>query len=401
MKNQFCLRGNHKLQNPQKHVVFLLLFVLLAVFVAGCDKEIPLNAPINDAQENIAAVSKLNAPELASAPVVSSITDLGAIGQPASVLTRDGGSSTVVGGKMLWLFGDSFFKNGVKSVDGDSFRSNSAAIADLTMPLDVTERLDINDTPYKAIPFTAAEKAYNASTGRLDDRIALWPGGMMTEKSGKGLVFYLKIHVLPNPNDPGKVIYQPLGVGTARFASGKTTASRDTGLLFNANEPQFNRPLVYNGMVYLYGSLPTVPGSFPSYGVARAPFKNATKRSAYTFWNGSAWVSDVNQATAIMYFIPGAVTVSYNAYLQTFIAIHSQFDSDKIVFKTASSPEGPWSLAAELFTGMPAAGTDSNNRAGQEHPELAKDNGQTIYVSYYNPQSLLQGDLRLVEVTFN
>jgi len=105
-----------------------------------------------------------------------------------------------------------------------------------------------------------------------------------------------------------------------------------------------------------------------------------------------------------MYFIPGAVTVSYNVHLKTFIAIHSQFPSnsipsDKVLFRTAPSPEGPWNLATELFTGMPV-GTDLNNRAGQEHLELAKNNGQTIYVSYYNPQSSLQGELRLVEVKF-
>ena len=363
-------------------------FILLAMLYWGCDK-MP-NEAITDAQQNLAKAFEGDALQVLAAPVVASVIELGVVAKPSSVLVRDGGSSTLVGGKILWHFGDTIFKPGIISVDGKTYRSNTAALANLATPLAVTEALDANGAPYQAIPFTAAEQAYNDSTGRPDDRIAIWPGGMVPKNKSSGLAFYLKIHVMP-----GTLNYQPLGVGTANFASGKTTAQRNPGLLFGATEPQFNRAMLYNGMVYLYGKLPT--GSFLPYGVARAPLKNATKRSAYQFWNGSAWVSDVNQAVAVMSGIPGAVTVSYNAYLQTFIAIHSQAFSDKVIFRTASSPEGPWSAATDLFTGMPSS---SNNYAGQEHIELNKSNGKIIYVSYFNPQGFLQGELRLVEVTF-
>jgi hypothetical protein len=43
----------------------------------------------------------------------------------------------------------------------------------------VSEPLDANGTPYQALPFTAAEKAYNNSTNDPNDRIALWFGGLV------------------------------------------------------------------------------------------------------------------------------------------------------------------------------------------------------------------------------
>jgi hypothetical protein len=42
MKNQLFLRGNRKPQNVLMSVVFLSLFMLVAAFMAGCDKDAPL-----------------------------------------------------------------------------------------------------------------------------------------------------------------------------------------------------------------------------------------------------------------------------------------------------------------------------------------------------------------------
>ncbi len=406
MKNQLFFREKRRSQNALPRVVCSALFVVLA----GCENELPLHQTetITETPQNLAQASNNATLQSAFPPVVSSVVDLGVVARPGSVLVRDGGSTALVGDKILWLFGDTIFKPGFVAADGEKYRSNTAALASPESPLAVTEPLDANGTPYQAIPFTAAEKAYNDSTGKPDDRIALWPGGFVSEthdpddytalghdgftrkKSRNGLQFFLKVHVLP-----GTLNYQALGVGTARFTPGKTTAHRDRKLLFKADEPQFSRAFLHQGMVYLYGKLPA--GSFLPYGVARAPLKKATQRSAYQFWNGSAWVSDIAQTAAVMYGIPGSVTVSYNAHLRTFIAIHSQAFSDKVVIRTAPAPEGPWSAATELFTGMASS---SNNYAAQEHPELAKNNGQTIYVSYFNPQGFLHGEVRLVEVTF-
>jgi hypothetical protein len=316
---------------------------------------------------------------------------LGTVSKPATVVTRDGGESVLIGGKMLWTFGDTIFNPA--SVDGTNYRSNTAALANPSQPLAVTEPVDANGAPYQALPFTAEEQAYNNSTNDPNDRIALWFGGLVPDKNGSGLAFYRKLYV------KGPLNFPPIGVGTAHFAPGKTTGVRDPKLLFAASEPQFVRPMLYNGKVYLYGSLNNGDPALP-FGVARASsLAKATKRSAYLFWSGTQWSSNINTTAKVFDGIPGQVTVSYNAYLQRFIAVHSGVFSNKVFIRTASRPEGPWSAPQELFTGMlPASG--KVNYAGQEHPELAKNGGKTIYVSYYRPTGFLQGELRLVEVTF-
>jgi len=41
------------------------------------------------------------------------------------------------------------------------------------------------------------------------------------------------------------------------------------------------------------------------------------------------------------------------------------------------------------------------NYAGEQHPELARQNGRVIFVSYYHPQTgFFEGELRLVKVEF-
>ena len=65
-----------------------------------------------------------------------------------------------------------------RAEDGSQYRTNTAALADPQRPLEVSEPLDANGAPLQAIPFTDDELEYNKSTGKPDDRIALWTGGI-------------------------------------------------------------------------------------------------------------------------------------------------------------------------------------------------------------------------------
>src|SRR3954468_12559729 len=55
---------------------------------------------------------------------IASTKDLGVAGKPASVLVRDGGATLLLGGRLLWMFGDTLVSNDTQ------IRSNSAALAD-------------------------------------------------------------------------------------------------------------------------------------------------------------------------------------------------------------------------------------------------------------------------------
>ena len=318
-------------------------------------------------------------------PVVASTAELGPIGAPPSVTARDAGISARVGDQVFWLFADTIFNPA--SVDGTNGRSSTAAYAPLGSPLQTTEPTDANGAPSQAVPFTTVEAVYNAANAPT--RVALWPGGILPT-SGGALSFNHKLIVRS-----GLFNYEHQGVEMAEFTAGQTVGRR-TGQLFTPDEPLFLSPLVRDGYVYLYG-LVTIDGS-RGIGVARAPEAQVRDHDAYRTWDGSAWSADLTSAATLFTSVPGAVSVSWNGYLGQYIAVSSFALSNRVVMRTAASPEGPWSAPQDLFTGMtPDSGVDY---AGEQHPELARDGGRTIFVSYYRPGTFLRGTLRLVRVTF-
>jgi hypothetical protein len=315
---------------------------------------------------------------------IASTKDLGVVGKPASVLVRDGGATLLLGGQLLWIFGDTLVP------DDTQVRSNTAALADPRNPLATHEPLDANGRPYQFVPFTAEEQAYNDSTGKPDDRIAIWPTSAINY-CGQGLIFSYKLHV-----KPGFLNYEFLGVALALVQQGQTQTKRLPGLLFTYPEPDFVCAQVYQGKVYVYGGNHSADNANV---VARVPLDQVTNRKAYTFWNGKDWVSDVSQAQPVLTQIPGSVTVSYNNYLRQFLVTNSRPLSPDILMRTGSSFAGPWNDPIVAFSGLPPS-SDGYDYAGIEHPELAKNGGRTVYVSYFNTTGFLTGDLRLVEVNF-
>jgi hypothetical protein len=320
---------------------------------------------------------------------VAATTDLGAVGKPSSVKGRDGGESGLVGGKVLWTFGDTIYSP--QAEDGTNLRSNTAALADPRRPLDVREPVDSTGAPQQAIPFTEEEQKYNATANQPDDRIALWVGGVAPMDADHALAFFSVLHV-----GEGLYNYTHRGIGTAVFSAGSTKAKRNEGLLFAADEPGFARTLVHEGTLYLYGGSPRDKGQ--GFGVARAPLARATDRSAYEFWDGDAWTSDVAQTAVVFDQIPGGVSISYNGHLGKFLAIHSGMMVSDVRGRTAPRPEGPWSDAKVLFAVEESGGGWCY--AAQEHPELAQDGGRKIFISYHRPlPQLMHGEVRLVEAT--
>ncbi len=348
------------------------MFALLAV--AGC--------------RNSGADALSNTPSVPRPLAVMSVQDLGIVAHPPSVLVRDGGASGSVGGRVLWTFGDTLFTP--SAVDGATSRSNTAALAEFAQPLAASEPVDARGAPSPLLPFTAEEQAYNAASGRPDERYALWPGSVVADGAGGGLVYYLKLKV-----HPGFLNYEFLGTGVARVATGSTVATREPGLLFPTPGPSFDNAFTLDAFVYAYGAL--LGSTDQSVAVARAPLNQARERGAYRFWDGSGWGSDPALARAVMHSIPGALTVSKNAWLGQYLAVHSLPFSNKIVMRVAAHPEGPWSDPVEALTGAsPFSGSDY---AGREHPELAQADGQKIYVTYFNPTGAFRGELRMAEVT--
>jgi hypothetical protein len=319
---------------------------------------------------------------------IAQARDVGAVGAPASVTARDIGATALVGDRLLWLFGDTLFSPA--SVDGQNLRPCTAALAAPGLPLQTSEPLDARGAPFACLPFLADEAAFNQASREGRMRVALWPGSIVPDGRGGGLAYYLKLVV-----SPGFLNYAIEGVGVAHFAANTTTGTREPGLLFTTPEPTFEHAAVFGSTAYVYGLL----SGNQDVGVAMVPLAQASQRSAYRYWNGSAWVGDPRATAALFGGVSGALTVSYNAYLGRYLAVSSEVLSSRVLMRVADRPEGPWGPAVVAFTGAtPPAG--AFDYAAREHAELAADEGRRVYVSYYHPQAGFAGELRLVEVTF-
>ena len=91
-------------------------------------------------------------------------------------------------------------------------------------------------------------------------------------------------------------------------------------------------------------------------------------------WGASAALFDA---------VPNEMSAAYNRHLKKHIAIHTYQRENKLVIRTAPKITGPWSEPQVFYRPQKIRQDDLFN-AGKEHPELARQGGRTIYVTYIN-----------------
>ncbi len=317
------------------------------------------------------------------------ITELGVISNPsAPYLLRDVGVSGLLGGRVLWAFGDTIFFR--KSTSGYNGYSNTAAYSMLSTPTVVSEVLDAKGAPESPLlPFTVEELNYNKNSGDPSKRYALWPAAIIPESSGSVLVLYDRLKVYP-----GTLNYEHISTGLARVRAGSTTAERVNDSLFVGKSDQYlHSHVAYGGYHYFYNCTMRTASMNSDCSVARTT--TVLDRSQYTFWNGSAWTADITKAVKT---IPGSTSgfsVSYNPYLKSFVSATSTAFSKHIILRTAPNPEGPWSESIVAFT------APSSIYNVYQHPELARNDGRDIVISYYRPEGEFKGKLQLLSLRLN
>jgi hypothetical protein len=296
--------------------------------------------------------------------------ELGPLVGPQNVL-RDGGQSVRLGDRLLWLYGDTLYP-GCDPVCA----ANSAGVGRAKGP---TVELGA-----EFIPLTPQERAaWHAG----DDRIAVWPEGAVRTGTGTVAVFFVRYRVT------GPLSYEELGWGIATVTSGDRTATR---VLEMPGQP-YGHPVRAGGFVYAYGIARSGPMEF-SCRVARAPLAELTRPSSWRYWDGAAWSADPTDAVFVLTGPSGGLSVSWNRYLGRYLATYNLALTNRVEIRTAPSPIGPWSAPSTLFTGIaPPAGM--LDYGAYEHPELARDAGRVITVTYYHPLAAWQGEVRRVSVT--
>jgi len=339
-------------------------------------------------------------------------TDLGTIPTNPDILGRDGGFSAQFQGYSVWLYEDTFLAS--PNADGRGLISDSwSYTTDLNAQGGITgfqERMDSTGAPSMILPETADEYAFNqAHNGNpcqvqpCGARWALWPSTVVSDTANnRALVFYGVVYALP-----GSFNFQGLGSSVAVWQDFNQQPQRPTfnppivaghsDLMFNQNEPGFGTAaFISAGTLYIYGC--GVPANSADKGcrLAKVDPGSVLDPSAWTYYAGNGnWSSQLGNAISVIPDV-NIMSVSWNSYLQQYVAVYSQLFSQNVMMRTSPNPEGPWSREVTAFVAQqPASGNVYDAHA---HAEYDANGGQTIYVTYSRATGAFTSEVRLVAV---
>ncbi|MCF7817020.1 MAG: DUF4185 domain-containing protein [Kiritimatiellales bacterium] len=338
--------------------------------------------------------------------------DLGPMKFIEAIRGRDGGYSAEFQGQSVWVFGDSIMQK--KGVDGSQWRTSTwcqTGDRDARDNLqDLAEPVDTNGVPYEFLPFTETEARYNGEHFTTEvpegsrSRWGLWPGPVVVSPDGeKAYVFYNKIFGGPN----GQWDFHSVGRSIAvwnRLDEHPVRpvihpgAEHPTMLFPAGDSPWGDCAIVEDGMLYVFGC-ESKWLAWPMT-LARAPFDQALDRSAWRFYSGKGkWSADWRQAVPVFEGAP-MMSVSWNRWLGRYLAVYSAPLENRIVVRTAKHLEGPWSDPLNAVDCIPPTNTNQWCYSGLSHDEFSRSDGRVMYFSYYRETGFLQGEVRLVEVSF-
>jgi hypothetical protein len=323
---------------------------------------------------------------------VASSQDLGVIPTNPLILGRDGGGSVLFQGYSVWIYGDTFISK-PNAVDQTLLSDSWSFTTDLTAQSGISgfqEQLDSAGAPTMLLPLSPTEEAFNQAHNvnncqeqPCGARWALWPeSAVVNPADNSALIFYMVVSA-----QPGNFNFQTIGTSVATWPNVQQPPQRPTlnppivadhpDLIFTQNEPVFgSASFISNGMLYAYAC--DYDSGCQLGKVAPA---SAQDRSAWSFYAGNGnWSSQIDDAVSV-FNDANILSISWNNYLQRYLAVYSPPVSQNVVMRTSPNPEGPWSGEIVAFVAMPPAG-GGNVYDALAHAEYDSNGGQTIHVSY-------------------
>ena len=343
------------------------------------------------------------------------MTDLGPIQTNPDILGRDGGYSAMFQGNSVWLYGDTFIakanaENRTLLSDSWSFTADLDAQGGIR---GFQERLDSTGAPTMILPETPVEQAFNQAHNSNNcqaqpcgARFALWPGAIVVNPAdNSALIFYSVVSA-----KAGDFNFQGLGTSVATWQNLQSQPQRPTlsrpivtdhpDLMFTQDDPGFgSAAFVSNGMLYVYGCGLASNGFDKGCRLGRVDPSSAQDRRAWMFFAGNGnWSSQLGDAVSV-FTGDDIMSVSFNSFLQRYVAVYSAVFSQNVMIRTSPNPEGPWSGETVAFLAMtPSKG---NVHDAHAHSEYDLNGGQTIFVSYSrNTPAPFSSEVRLESVTF-
>lgn len=346
---------------------------------------------------------------------VAQVTDLGVIPTNPDILGRDGANSTLFQGNSVWLYGDTFLakpdaQNRTLLSDSWSFTTDLNAQSGISGFL---ERLDSTGAPTMILPETPSEQAFNQAHNinncqaqPCGARWALWPSSIVVNPADNtALIFYMFVSA-----QPGAFNFQSIGSSVATWQNLQSQPQRPTlnppivtdhpDLIFTESQPNFgSATFVSNGRLYAYGCGIPTNGFDKGCRLGRVNPASAQDPSAWAFFAGNGnWSAKLSDAISVFNGGPGILSVSFNAFLQRYVAIYSQVFSQNVMVRTSPNPEGPWSGESVAFVARQP--TTGNVYDAHAHPEYDVNGGETIFVSYSRATPApFSSEVRLVSLT--
>lgn len=336
-------------------------------------------------------------------PNVDSVRYLGNQFQHNSVgaTAFDGATSTPLPtGDALWIFGDTIegpFES-IRGLDLSDKLSNTAAIVpaqDASQGIQKYHFLAQPDgkRPRQLVPFTPDE---DPATHRV------WP--MRAACVGDHLyLYYHRISLIE-----GVDVFDNFKLDGMGIARGKTSdlvferlrAPDGTYEFWKGDQPTFGVFVEQRDeYVYLWGSLMT--GMF----LARTQPDTIEELDAYEYLIEAPtlsrpdlkprWSKTFQPKASLFDAVPNEMSAAYNPHLGRYVAIHSYLTEHKIMMRTAPQIIGPWSDGQVVFR---PESTQQNETvyAAKEHPELARENGKIMYITFVNSATYIP---QLIELT--
>ena len=346
---------------------------------------------------------------------VAQVKDLGPIPTNPDILGRDGGYSALFQGYSVWIYGDTFIAK-ADAQDRTLLSDSWSFTTDLNAQTGLSgfqERLDSTGAPTMILPETPAEQAFNQAHNvnncqahPCGARWALWPSAIVVNPAdNSALIFYMVVSA-----QPGAFNFQGIGNSVAVWQNFQQQPQRPNlnppivpdhpDLMFAQNEPEFGTAaFVSAGTLYVYGCGFDTNSSDIGCRLGKVDPSSAQNRSAWTFYAGNGnWSSKVSDAVSVFSGGTGGLSVSWNNYLQLYVAVYSQVFSQNVMVRTSPNPEGPWSGESVAFVALtPSSGNVYDAHA---HSEYDVNGGQTIFVSYSRATPApFTSEVRLVAVT--
>ncbi|HEY6558021.1 MAG TPA: hypothetical protein VI072_12140 [Polyangiaceae bacterium] len=316
---------------------------------------------------------------------------------------RDVGASVLLGGRLVWFFGDTALT--VRGVDGRAWRTSTAAhgpagpfagnypaLDDATAP---SEHLDANRAAKQFVVYTASEPEFVG-----DRHFYHWPKYGITRTVGgreEALIFFSRGAFDGQTPSVGYVDVTRDGV--------QTTGSAERVKLWDpagANGDQYWPVDVEEGGYRYFATAKNINGFSARVFLARVPPLEATNPSAYRFWNVATRTWQAQQVSTACVknacTVPGTIDISLfgsyhtsitrNPYLNQYVLV-SGTGSGAMIY-VANALTGPWSAGTNIpstqggtYGFIDSTATEGlPNYHARENVHLRSADGRTLILSY-------------------